>query len=128
MVETPDQVGRFILVMAGLERCIRERLTAALDLPQLTSEGPFAKQIQAFSMMAAFQFQSDGRLSVILKMLSGAQQLFQRRHALVHGHLAAADVDRLADLIFEATLLRDQFESFPFPSTKSARGLPPPDI
>src|SRR4051812_45638610 len=103
MVETPDQVGRFILVMAGLERCIRKRLTAGLDLPQLSSEGPFAKQIQAFSMMAAFQFQSDDRLSAILGMLTGAQQLFEMRHALVHDHFAAADSARLAELILEAT-------------------------
>jgi len=128
MVATSDQVGRFILVMAGLERCIRRRLTDALDLPQLTSEGPFAKQIQAFSMMVEFQFQSDDRLSVILAMLSRAQQLFQMRHALVRGHFAAANVARLEDLILEATLLGDEFESFPFPSTESAGGLPTPDI
>src|SRR4051812_9845739 len=126
MAETPDQVGRFILVMADLERCIRKRLTAALDLRQLGSEGPFAKQVQAFSMMAAFRLQSDDRLSAILEMLSGAAQLFERRHALVHGHLAASDVARLANLISEATLLRDRFESFAFPSTKSQQGMPTP--
>jgi len=128
MVEPPDQVGRFILVMAGLEGCIRKRLTVSLDLPQADAEGIFAKQIQAFRMIAAFRLQSDDRLSAILEMLSGAAQLFETRHALVHGHLAASDVARFADLISEATLLRDRFESFAFPSTKSQQGMPTPDI